>query len=73
MIAIMGSWEGHCSGTAMETAIVGVSFRQALIRLLTVPVRWCWYLGVWCGVLRIGVVARAWRRIGSVISHPSCG
>jgi hypothetical protein len=34
----MGSWEGHCSGTAMETVIVGVSFGQALIRLLTVPV-----------------------------------
>ena len=34
----MGSWEGHCSGTVMETVIVGVSFGQALMRLLTVSV-----------------------------------
>lgn len=34
----MGSWEGHCSGTAMGTAIDGVSAGQALLRLLTVSV-----------------------------------
>lgn len=60
----MGSCEGHCSGTAMGTAIVGVSFGQALIRLLTVAGCWCWCCMRSAAYCVLESAARAWRRIG---------